>query len=48
MRVGVARKMLHHLLYRAARNEFLHSDGVFGTQPMCAADDLFMCSYLGI
>jgi|LauGreDrversion2_3_1035106.scaffolds.fasta_scaffold1011033_1 hypothetical protein len=48
MRVGVARKMLHHLFHRAARNEFLHSDGVLGTQPMRAADDLFMRSCSGI
>ena len=42
MRVVVTRKMLHHLLHRAARNEFLHSDSVLGAQPMRAADDLFM------
>jgi len=40
--VGVTRKIEHHiLLHRAARNEFLHSDGVLGAQPMRAADDLF-------
>jgi hypothetical protein len=42
MCVGVTRKIEHHiLLHRAARNEFLHSDGVLGAQPMRAADDLF-------
>ena len=46
MRVVVTRKMLHHLLHRAARNEFLHSDGVLGAQSMRATDDLFMLGYI--